>query len=465
MTFVFAASYLCASDPMFRAMMRLSRQADLMSQRYVGELHPDRIFADAWRSMQTAIPFHVELVSDSSGSASERKLGDWGLLLSSDRGVTNVVSVTEGSLFSGTLRPGDRVKSIGLDTTRLIDNLRRYLTSKVGDSLLISIERGDVIETVKVIVPLAPEKALLTFSRLDNIVYCGINAIVEHMDAPLHDSLQLNIDESTKGLVIDLRGCQDDSEEGGDDVLREFLGLRPSLPFVLLVDQLTGRQGEKLVRQLLKREQVTVAGDTGHPLRAVTEAIELQSGNRLYVYRGERNEDYYYNRDSLVDDSLSNPLVSRRGLTESTVPEIACEPPELSGLTVDLLHRGLMLDFAAASSYKTLPSLDEEAQLFDAFTSFLHAKGYAYDPLGEAFRDLEISGHKPALLKAIDNIRNTLRAQPSAKLDDLRNEIVPLLLLYIQQVKIGGEPSLADRLRIDDICLQAAITYLQKAHS
>ena len=270
---------------MFRAMMRLSRQADLMSQRYVGELSPERVFADAWRSMQMAIPFRVELVSDTGDVAEEKKLGDWGLLLSTNKGSISVVAVTEGSVFSSALQPGDRVTSVGQDTASLVTNLRQYLTSRTGDSLFLAIERDSVAETVKVVVPIPPQRPSLTFSRLDDIVYCGINTINDHLDASLSDSLQATVNEATKGLIIDLRNCRDDSEGEVEKLTRAFLDLKAILPFVLLVDESTGRQGEMLAAQLLKREHVAAAGNVTHPLHAVTEMLPLRSGQRLYVYQ------------------------------------------------------------------------------------------------------------------------------------------------------------------------------------
>jgi hypothetical protein len=464
LTLAFIASYLCASDPMFRAMMKLSRQADLMSQRYVGELSPERVFADAWRSMQMAIPFRVELVSDTGNAAEEKKLGDWGLLLSTERGSISVVAVTEGSVFGGALQPGDRLTSVGQDTARLVANLRQYLTSRTGDSLLITVERGGVAETVKVVVPIPPQRASLAFSRLDDIVYCGINTINNHLAESLLDSLRLNVSETTKGLIIDLRNCRDDSQGNVDKLARAFLDLKATLPFVLLVDLSTGRQGEMLAAQLLKREHVVAAGNDTRPLHAVTEMLPLRSGKRLYVYQGERNEDYFYAHDSLINDSLRKSLDDQVSTEEQITPEIACEPPVLSGMTIDLLHCDLLLDFAAASSYKSLPTVEQEATLFDDFVAFLRQRGYSYDPLGEAFRDLEISARRPDMVMAIEDIRKTLKAQPPARLDELRGEIIPLLLIFLQQVKIGGEPSLADRLRIDDYCLKAAIAYLKGTH-
>jgi len=78
---------------------------------------------------------------------------------------------------------------------------------------------------------------------------------------------------------------------------------------------------------------------------------------------------------------------------------------------------------------------------------------------------LEKSAQRQDVVTTIDEIRRTLQAQPPASLDELRGEIIPLLLIYLQQVKIGGEPSLADRIRIDDYCLKAAVAYLKGARS
>jgi hypothetical protein len=305
----------------------------------------------------------------------------------------------------------------------------------------------------------------LTFSRLDDIVYCGINTISDQLAESLSDSLRLTVSETTKGLIIDLRNCRDDSEGDVEKLARAFLDLQSTLPFVLLVDVSTGRQGGMLAAQLLKREHVVAAGNVTRPLHAVTEILPLRSGKRLYVYRGERNEDYFYARDSLINDSLRKSLDGQVTAEEQIILEIACEPPGLAGMTIDLLHRDLLLDFAAASSYKSLPTLEQESTLFDDFVAFLRQRGYSYDPLGEAFRDLEISARRPGMVMAIEDIRKTLKAQPPARLDELRGEIMPLLLIFLQQVKIGGEPSLADRVRIDDYCLKAAIAYLKGVHS
>ncbi|GEM_PF-2382105 len=464
LSLAFLAASLCASDPMFRAMMKLSRQADLMSQRYVGELSPQRIFADAWRHMQRAIPFRVELVSDTGTATGEGKLGDWGLLVSTEHGRTTVVAVTEDSPFAAALQPGDRVTSVGEDTSDLIGNLKNYLASRVGDSLSVAVERGGVAETVRVTIPDPPHHPAVTLSRLDDIVYCGINSIGNHPAGSLADSLRLNVNETTKGLIIDLRSCGDNSAGDVRGFAQAFLDLPATLPLVLLVDVSTGWQGEMLAARLLKREHVVAAGNITRPLHAVSEMLPLRSGERLFVYRGERNEDYFYGRDFLVNDSLSTLLDNRNAGEEEIVPEISCEPPELSAMTVDLLHRDLLLDFAATSSYKALPTREQEEELLSDFAAFLRRRGYSYDPLGEAFRDLEISARRPEMLTAVEDIRRTLRAQPPARLEDLQNEIIPLLLIYIQQTKIGGEPSLADRIRIDDYCLQAAMAYLKGDH-
>jgi len=142
--------------------------------------------------------------------------------------------------------------------------------------------------------------------------YCGINTISNHLAEPLIDSLRVTVSETTKGLIIDLRSCRDDSEDDVDGLAQEFLDLKGTLPFVLLVDVSTGRQGELLAAQLLKRRHVVAAGNVTRPLHAVTEMLPLRSGRRLYVYRGERNEDYFYSRDSLINDSLRKRSMARQ---------------------------------------------------------------------------------------------------------------------------------------------------------
>jgi hypothetical protein len=464
LTLAFFASYLCASDPLFRAMMRLSRQADLMSQRYVGDLSPERVFADAWRGMQAAIPFEVELAPDSSDTPQDRRLGDWGLLLASDHEGLSVVAVTDGSLFSGALRPGDRVTSVDSDTVQLVDRLKRYLSSRVGDSLTIEVERDGVTDTISVVVSDPPMKSAVSISMLDSVLYCGISSISDHLSASLNDSLPDQVNSGMRGIILDLRNCADKNVADLESIAEAFGESRHSLPTVILVDESTGRQGAGLARQVIKQDGVSIAGNVSRPLRVVTETIPLRTGEHLYVYRGERNEDYYFLRDTLANDTADS---SRNGLgagSDEITPGITGDPPSLSAITLDLLDRGLMIDYAAASSYRALPAPAEEARMFEEFTAFLGTRGYSYDPLGQAFRDLEISARKPQILPTIRNMRMIINAQPPSRLDDLRSEIIPLLLLHLQEIKIGGEPALADRLRMNDYCLQAALAFLKEPH-
>ena len=85
--------------------------------------------------------------------------------------------------------------------------------------------------------------------------------------------------------------------------------------------------------------------------------------------------DYFYAHDSLINDSLGKSPDGQVTTGRQIIPEIACEPPELSGMTIDLLHRDLLLDFAASSSYKSLPTPEQEAKLFDDFVVFLRQRG------------------------------------------------------------------------------------------
>ncbi len=448
------ASYLCASDEMFRAMMKLSRQSDLMAQQYVSELSAESVFNDAWRGMQAALPFRVELTSDTVESNAGRGNDNWGLTLSFEEGAAKVVAVSRKSLFFGTLRQGDLLTAVEHDTGQLVTNLEHHLASARGDSISINFKRSGTLDSAKVLVPNNERGPAVEVAAVDDIVYCGLREFNDRLEKSVEDSLHASVVDSTQGVVVDLRESSDGDGRNVDKLAKVFLDLRGTLPLVLLVDHTTCRQGELLAVELLKRDKTLIFGNEENSLQAGTEVIPLRSGRSLYVHRGQRND--FHSTDSGEAGVDSSGRIG---------PQIRCEPPLLSGLTVDLLNRNYFLDFVAASAYEALPSKSDEEQLFNEFADYLAKQGYSYDPLRQAYGDLQLSARSPEARQSVQDIGRIINMLPKAQINEYRPEITHFLLIYIQQIKVGGEPTVAERLRLDDYCLQAAVAYLRGLRS
>ncbi len=138
---VFGAAYQCVNDSLFRAMIGLAQQSELLSSRYFGEVAPEKVFADAWQGMQGAIPFRVELSADSDAPTKVGRPRNWGITLTPQDSLVVVEDVAESSPFFGFLLPQDKIT--GVDTLReesVIDFID-YLNSHPKGATRIFFER------------------------------------------------------------------------------------------------------------------------------------------------------------------------------------------------------------------------------------------------------------------------------------------------------------------------------------
>lgn len=457
---VIGAGYLTLSDPLFRAMMRLSRQSDLLSHRYVGDISPERVFADGWRGMQQAIPFRVELVSDSAAVSQPSDQNDWGLTLSFGAGNAEVLAVALRSPFYGILRRDDRLISVGELTGDLRLKLRTYLDENVDESLLVYFEREGIRDSATVALRLDMPRTAFTWSMIDSVRYCSIARFETGLSEAIGDSIGVPAYGSASGLIVDLRDSDGGLREEADKIADLLASPQQPLPIVLLVNASTGNEAEFLAWRLLGSGRATAIGSPTRGTVSKAEEIYLWSGSKLHVSTPDRTPIRLDSDTVVSDTSASSPGGDSASSSGRIVPRMGCDSPTIPGLVFDLVSRDFLLEFVAATSYDALPSTDSESQLYNEFVSYLASRGYRYDPTGEALRDLE--GHllSREMRGYVEDMRQTQRRIVPEKVDNYRSEIIRYLLVAIQQVRIGGMPTPADRLRLDDYCLQAAVAYL-----
>lgn len=452
MILVVWSGYLAISDPLFRTMMKLSRQSDLLSHRYFGEISPERVFADAWAEMQQVIPFKVEIVADSVASRGTDAKTDWGLTLSFTTGDTRILAVTIHSPFHGILRRDDQIVSIGNLKSDIPMQLRKYLDENRGESVIVRFARDGITDSATVLLDPHVPRSDFVSAIIDNVAYFAVHRLDSQVRKIISDSLNSAEYNAATGIVIDLRDSEGESDAHIDKFTELFAEWKRELPLALLVNASTGRDAESFASLLLNKRDALIIGAPTRGLKTSAEDIQLWTGDKLHITSGS---------DVTVPDT-SNALLNENAVLKSgrIVPHIRCAEPQISAPVLDLIHREYLLDFVAESPYDAMPTRDSEPELYERFMTFLTNKGYHYDPTGEALRELEAHLLSPDMRTNIDNMRRTQKQITPPRLDNYREEIIRHLLLTIQLIRVGGEPSAADRIRLDDYCLKTAVASL-----
>ncbi len=450
---VFSSAYLCINDSLFRVMIALAQQSELLASRYYGEIAPERIFADAWHGMQEAIPFRVELSRGPGQTENPRKHRDWGLTLEQQDSSVAIVEIATNSPFHGFLLPEDKI--IGIDSLheKPVSNLVAYLNSRGNGATTIFFERDGRTDSVTVQISAEGLSGNLSVESVDSIAYFPLRLPLQ--EASTREILKLRA-TGALGFIIDLRNS------GGDDLnqaqqlseqLKSIIAYRPT---AVLIDGSTKGVTEEIVRQLTAVKTVTTIGSATAGVPSVVEEVRLRSGRSLYV---SLNEPLFRSSED-SGDSLSEPIVPKE-LSTAIEPEIPCDNPRITPLLFELIHGGYFLDFVTERAFTELPHPEAEDSLFSQFQQFLQQRRFLYDPLGRTLSDMSINTMNSEMTPIYQHMRQLHRELDNSGLGEYQDAILRHLLNTIFQVNIGGEPSLAVRARIDDPCLSAAIAHLK----
>ncbi|MGB5107663.1 MAG: hypothetical protein WBP29_14165 [Candidatus Zixiibacteriota bacterium] len=454
LTLILAASsaYVCVSDPFFRSMIALAKQSDLLASRYFGEVSPEHIFDDAWRGMQEAIPFRVDLAQPENYSQTISPVRDWGLTLSPQDSAVEVMDIAESSPFHGFLHPDDKIT--GVDTLRKenIGNLVKYLDSREKGETRIYFERQGRSDSVTVQISVAEASGAAKFETADSIGYLKLAL---PGDEGLRDQIATMKESNASGIIIDLRSSEGSDYQRAAELSEEVIEAIANRPIVALIDANTKGASEEIARKIGNGGTAVTMGSPSAGLLAVIEEIELRSGGRLLVSTNERITRQLFDEN----DSVKAPGPP----ANAVIPAMSCTNRRMSALMFELLHGGYILDFVTQSRYDAIPSVAEEDSLLMEFVTFLGHRRFRYDPLGHILSDMSLNEMDENMLPVYTRMRQTHRELGDADLTEYRNEIVRNLLRTIHRVKLGGEPSMTVRARTDDVCLSEAIAYLKGA--
>jgi carboxyl-terminal processing protease len=244
-----------------------------------------------------------------------------------------VISTMPGSPAEDAgLQPGDEIIAVDSEDVTGIDGnlVVRKILGPEGTTVLISIRReGEVepleflIERARILMP-SVESEMLE----DGIAYVKINIFGDDTAAEFHDTLEELIDDSTSGLVLDLRGNPGGLLTASVDVASEFIdggivlterygdgredvheadegGLAVNIPVVVLIDAGTASGSEIVAAVIQEYDRGLLVGETSFGKGSVQNWIEL-SGDagaiRVTVARWYTPDDNQIGEIGLIPD-------------------------------------------------------------------------------------------------------------------------------------------------------------------
>lgn len=446
-------------------MMRLSLQAELLADYYVGDISADQVFHSAWRGMQEAVPFPMEL-STSAESDPVATSAHEGVTFFARGGRMVIYSVESNSPLHGLLQPGDVVlNTFGDDAPA-----SRYITRREpGDAGKIRFIRGGIADSVNVRSSDPTMGTSPQVERYGDLIYVAIGKIGKGTTRELADSLEVLTHPSCAGIILDLRnstgGVAAESRKLTDFLLHgkdqgsETEAL-VNTPMVVLIDASTLGESENLARTLKVNGRATLIGSPTLGIHYADQALPLWSGETLYVEAG-----YPGKGDEAPSESQDGDSVVASGAKweqdRSVVPDITTKREHISPMLRDLSNRYLIFDYVATSDYDSLPSPEGESLLLRDFLHFLSERNYNFDPLREAAQNLALHDLPPQGERAVRSLERKAAAASYGDPSQFADEIIPELLRVIWDVKVTRAASVPIRLRMRDTTLREAIDFIQ----
>lgn len=306
----------------------------------------------------------------------------------------------------------------------------------------------------------------------DKIGYIRLGNFTERAGAEVKNALQsLESKGKLKGLIFDLRGNPGGLLNEAIDVANVFVDknikivftkgkiedwnksfyslndpVDTKLPMVVLADGGSASASEIVSGSLQDLDRAVIIGQKtfgkglvqstrslpyGAKLKITTAKYYIPSGRCIQAINyAERNEDGSVKR---IPDSLKVAFTTRNGRTVydggGIDPDIKVEPERLANITISLITKSLLFDYAneyRAKHDKIGPagkfSLSDKE--YDDFVNWVSKKDYDYTTRSEKIlENLKASAEKEHYFDAIENDYDTLkRAMMHDKQNDLKKE-------------------------------------------
>ncbi len=434
-------------------MMVLAQQSDLLAQRYYGEIEPEQIFDDAWRGMQQAMPFRVELSDQPLKPETVTPSSDWGLTTERDSTGIRVEAITRSSRLAGQIMPGDVIVALKSDSGIAPDDFNWYLNQNTGDTIDVLVNRSGLEQELSLYLPEANAGAGTKCEAYENASYVAVERLTRETAEVVNKCIEEAANSGRPGLIIDLRGCGGDGSTNPVELARKIGGAASALHSVAMIDKQTTDEAELLAGFLRRDYQFKLVGSKTVGLSTARDEIMLRSGKLLYVSAYDRQAPM--TADSLPSDTI--PVVSSGRVAAALTPDTECEPLEIPSVLFQIIHYGHLHDFVVSHRFDELPSRSDEDLVFQSFKAYLDSVGFRFDPLREAATLLSYYRADSDVRPLVDQIKRKADAEGAITLDEVRDEVLQFLLTSIYRTWIGGNLGVDEKLQLRDRCLQQAL--------
>lgn len=490
----------------------LQKTYELINRYYVDEVDPYPLLKAGIEGMLDKLdPYTVFIERQGENRLrliTTGKYGGVGMEVGLRNKKVTVISPIENSPASRSgIQAGDIIEKIdGKDITGWsLDKVSNTLRGKVGTQVRLLIRRPGLNRPFEVVLTRAEIviKDVGYAGFLDKgIGYVSLKGFTEKAPDELKAALRkLKSQQPLRGLILDLRGNPGGLLESAVEIVNIFVpknvmvvytkGYRekeyrfytqqtpmlPDVPLAVLVNGGSASASEIVTGALQDLDRAVIVGEPTFGKGLVQKVFTIDKVNdvklkittaRYYIPSGRciQKRDYAAKNGVIIADSTDSTRKSRTFYTKNKrpvhdrggiEPDVLVKGDSLSAVTVDLIRKNLLFDFAVHyhqqhpqwpdSSFTLSPEIKEQ------FRQFLKDKKFRFEIEGE--RELshlkklvQKRGYDSGISGLIDQLKAKLEANKSMEFKRNESQIFELLRLELAEKYAG--PSMRSKLELED---------------
>ncbi len=489
----------------------MQKTYELINRYYVDEIRPYPLLKAGIEGMLDKLdPYTVFIEREGENRLRMITLGKYGGVGMEvglrNKKVTVIAPIENSPASRSGIQAGDIILKInGKDIKNWsLDKVSNTLRGKVGTKVTLLIQRPGLDRPFEVTLTRAEIvlKDVGYAGFLDKgIGYVSLKSFTEKAPDELKMALEkLQKEQPLKGLVLDLRGNPGGLLESAVEIVNIFVpkntlvvytkGYRekeyrfytqddpmlPDTPLIVLVDGGSASASEIVTGALQDLDRAVIVGQPTFGKGLVQKIFNIDkiadvklklTTARYYIPSGRciQKRDYAaHNAVIAVDSTDSTHLHTHRFFTKhhrlvhdrgGIEPDVLVKNDTLSAITVDLIRKNILFDFAV-QYHRTHPQFPDSAftltpEIKAQFKRFLKQKDFHFQLEGE--RELarlkklvQKRGYDSGILPLIDSLKAKLEANKSIEFQRNEPQIFELLRLELAE-KYGGS-SLRNKLAL-----------------
>ncbi len=479
----------------------MQKTYELINRYYVDEIRPYPLLKAGIEGMLDKLdPYTVFIEREGENRLRMITLGKYGGVGMEvglrHKKVTVIAPIENSPASRSGIQAGDIILKInGKDIKGWsLDKVSSTLRGKVGTKVTLLIQRPGLDRPFEVTLTRAEIvlKDVGYAGFLDKgIGYVSLKSFTEKAPDELKMALKkLQKEQPLKGLVLDLRGNPGGLLESAVEIVNIFVPkntlvvytkgyrekeyrfytqddpLLPDLPLVVLVDGGSASASEIVTGALQDLDRAVIVGQPTFGKGLVQKIFNIDkiadvklklTTARYYIPSGRciQKRDYAAHNDVIAVDSTDSTHHSHEFFTKhhrvvhdrgGIEPDVLVRGDTLSAITVDMIRKNLLFDFAVAyhqrhpqfpdSNYALTPRIKNQ------FKQFLKEKHFQFQIEGEAElarlkKLVKKRGYDSGILPLIDSLKAKLEANKTVELKRNESQIFELLRLELAE-KYGG---------------------------